>query len=129
MGKFTLIRRVPVCSEGCIFLGRLSVLGVDQKLMFLFYQAVLESIIRFGMSARCSNISVHSKCKLNRLLRTALKVMGRTESSSLQSLCEESVLKPAQRVSPDPAVILHSEYELLLSGRRYICSDLHQDIK
>ncbi len=101
------------------FLRRLRVFGVDQKLMFLFYQAVLESIIRFGMSAWYGNLSVHVKSKLNRLVQTAMKVIGRTENSSLQSIYEESVLRLAQRALSDPAHILNSEYQLLPSGKRY----------
>ena len=96
-----------------IWAGRLRIFGVDQKLMFFFYQAVLESLIRFG------NLSVQVKSKLNRLVQTAMKVIGRTENSSLQSIYEESVLRLAQRASSDSAHILNPEYQLLPSGKRY----------
>lgn len=67
------------------FLRRLRVFGVSQKIMFLFYQAVLESIIRYRMSAWFGNHSAQSKAKLQRLVQTAVRVMGRTEKLSLQA--------------------------------------------
>lgn len=101
------------------FLRRLRVFGVSQKIMFLFYQAVMESVIRYGMTAWFGNLSTQSKSKLQRLVQTAMKVMGRTEKLSLQSIYEQSVLRQARRVLSDPSHILHAEYELLPSGRRF----------
>lgn len=48
-GRAMLIIRVLTYSKDCIFYADL-VLGVNQKIMFVFYQAVLESIIRYGMN-------------------------------------------------------------------------------
>lgn len=101
------------------FLRRLRVFGVNKKLMFLFYQAVLESIIRFGMSAWYGNLSVQLKSKLHRMVQIAMKVIGRTDNFSLQSIYDESVLRLARRVLSDPAHILNSQYELLPSGKRF----------
>ncbi len=50
------------------FLHRLRLYGVDQKIMLLFYQAVLESIIRYGMTAWYGNLSVKVKSKLIHLV-------------------------------------------------------------
>ncbi len=69
--------------------------GVDQKIVFLLYQAVLENIIRYGMSAWYGNLSVQLKSKLSRLVQTAIKVIGRTENLSLQSIHEQFVLRQA----------------------------------
>ncbi len=111
-----------VCSrlqQRLYFLRRLRVYGVDQRIMFLFYQTVLESVIRYGMSAWFGNLTVQLKTKLARLVHTAMKVMGRNEYQPLQSTYEQSVLQRAQRILTDPTHILHLEYELLPSGRRY----------
>ena len=72
------------------------------------------------MSAWFGNLSVQVKSKLNHLVHTAMKVIGRTENSSLQSIYEESVLRLAQRPSSDSAHILNPEYQLLPSGKCYI---------
>ena len=85
-----------VCSclnQRLYFLHRLRVFGVSQKVMFLFYQAVME-------------------------VQTAVKVKGRTDKLSLQSIYEQSVLRQAQRVS-DLSQIPQTDYELLPPGRRY----------
>lgn len=101
------------------FLRRLRVFGVSHNIMFLFYQAVMESFIRYGMTAWFGNLSTQSKSKLQHLVQTAMKVMEWTEKFSLQSIYEQSVLRQARRVLLDPSNILQTEYELLPSGRRY----------
>ncbi len=111
-----------VCSrlqQRLYFLRRLRVFGVSQKILFLFYQAVLESIMRYGMAAWFGNPSAQSKSKLQRLVQTAMKVMGGTENLSLQAIYEQSVLRQAQGVLSDPSHILYTEFKLLPSGRRY----------
>lgn len=101
------------------FLRRLRVFGVDQRIMFVFYQAVLESLVRYGISVWFGNLTVQLKNKLNRLIQTAMKVMGRKDYQSLQTLYDQSVLRQAQRILTDPSHILYAEYELLPSGRRF----------
>lgn len=53
---------------------------MDQKMMF--YWAVLESIIRYGMLAWYGNPSVQAKSKLLCLVQTVMKVVGRTGNIS-----------------------------------------------
>lgn len=50
------------------------------------------------------------------LVQTAMKVMGRPEKLSLQSIYVRPVLRQARRILSD---LSHMEYELLPSGRRY----------
>ena len=45
------------------FLRRLRAYGVDKSIMFLFYQAVLESLFRYGMSSWHGNITAKLKTK------------------------------------------------------------------
>lgn len=80
----------------------------------------MESVIRYGMTAWFGNLSTQSKSKLQHLVQAAMKVMGRTDKLSLQSIYEQSVLRQARRVLSDPSHILQREYELLPSSRRYI---------
>ena len=101
------------------FLRRLRVFGVNQRVMFLFYQAVLESILRYGMSAWYGNLSVQLKSKIGRLIQSAMKVMGRSEKLPMQSIYEQSVLRQAEKILSDQTHILHTEYQLLPSGRRF----------
>ena len=101
------------------FLRRLRSYGVDKKIMLIFYQAVLESIVRYGMSAWYGNLNATLKAKLTSLTRTANKVIGRLDSQSLQALYEQSVLRLSQGILSDPSHILYPEFELLPHGRRY----------
>ena len=97
------------------FLRRLRVFGVQQRVMLLFYHAVIESIFRYTICVWFGNLTVRSKAQINRLAGIALKVMGVREHLTL----EESIVKKAKRIIADPSHVLHSEYKLLPSGRRY----------
>lgn len=74
------------------FLRWLRVFGINLQALFLFYQAVLESIIRYGMTAWDGNLSVQLRARLSRLEQTAMRVIGRTGNPSLQAIYEQSVL-------------------------------------
>ncbi len=87
--------------------------------MYLFYQAVIESIIRYGIPVWFGNLTIQVKSKLARLLKIAMKTIGRKEYLSLESLHEQSVLREAHQILANPLHVLHTEYELLPSGRRY----------
>ena len=93
--------------------------GVNQKVMFLFYQAVLESILGYGMSVWYGNLPVQLKSKIGHLIQSAMKVIGRTEKLPLQSIYEQPVLRQAEKFLSDQTHVLHTEYQLLPSGRPY----------
>ena len=91
-------------------------------LVLVMYLSLVVSFVYVcvcGMMACLGNLSTQSKSNLQCLVQTAMKVMGRTDKLSLQSIYEQSVLRQAQRVLLDPSHILQTEYELLPSGRRY----------
>lgn len=90
-----------VCSriqQRLCFLKRLRVFGVGQKIVRLFYTAVIESILRYGISVWYGNLNASPKAQVNRLVCTAMKVMG----------------EQARRIIIDPCHVLYSEYDLLL---------------
>ncbi len=101
------------------FLRRLRVFGVNQKVLLLFYHAVIESIFRYGISAWFGNLSVHLKAQITRLTQRAMKIMGVKQHPTPQALFEETVTRQAQKIISDPTHVLHSEYQLLPSGRRF----------
>lgn len=101
------------------FLRRLRAHGVDKDIMLIFNQAVLESLIRYSMTAWFENLSVQLKAKLMRLIHTAWKIMGVREHSSMQSIYEQASLPQANKIIHDSSHVLHREYELLPSGRRF----------
>ena len=79
--------------------------------MFLFYQAVLESILRYGMSAWYGNLSVQLKSKIGRRIQAGMK-------ASEKLPCSPST-RQAEKILSDQTHILHTEYQLLPSGRRF----------
>ena len=86
---------------------------VEQKFMLLFYHAVLESIIMYGITAWYGNLTVQSKSQIARLLQTALKIMGVKKHPSLQNIYEQSIIRKAHKIVSDPTHILHPEFQLL----------------
>ena len=64
--------------------------------MFLFYQAVLESLVRYGMSFWYGNLTAKLKTKLACLVHTAMKVIGKSDYQTLQSIYQQIVFRQAQ---------------------------------
>lgn len=89
------------------FLCRLRIFGVEQKIMYLFYQAVIESIIRYGITVWFDKLTIQVKSKLAHLLKIAMKTIGKNKCLSLVSLYEQSVLRKSHKILADPLHILH----------------------
>ena len=101
------------------FLRRLRVHGVDKKFMIVFCQAVVESLIRYGITAWFGNLSVELRAKLIQIMHTAWKIIGVREYPTLQSIYEQATLRQANKIVADPSHVLHAEYQLLPHGRRF----------
>lgn len=50
--------------------------SVLTRVLFPFYHAVIESILRYGISAWFGNLSVQLKAQITRLTQRAMKMMG-----------------------------------------------------
>ena len=101
------------------FLRRLRVHGVATNIMMLFYRANIESVIRYGITTWFGNLSVTLKSQLQNLVKRAGKIIGMQPPCSLQDIFNQTVRKQGLKIIRDPNHILHKEYELLPSGRRY----------
>ena len=101
------------------FLRRLKAFGVNQRIMYLFYQSIFESLIRYGITAWYGNLSVQLKSRLGRLVHTAFKIIGGEERRSPQELFDASILNHAKKIVGDDTHILNANFKLLPSGRRY----------
>ncbi len=106
-------------SQRLYFLRRLWFDGVDSKIILLFYQSVLESVIRYGLSTWYGNLNVKSKTTIQGIVRTAMKLTGQKDDPSIQSLFEHCTLKAVKRILSAPSHVLLYCYELLPSGRRF----------
>ncbi len=85
-------------SQRLYFLRRLWFDGVDSKIILLFYQSVLESVIRYGLSTWYGNLNVKSKTTIQGIVRTAMKLTGQKDDPSIQSLFEHCTLKAVKRI-------------------------------
>ena len=101
------------------FLRRLRVHGVANNIMMLFYRANIESIIRYGITTWFGNLSVKLKSQLQNLIKRAGKIIGMQPPCPLQEIFERTVRKQGLKITCDPNHILHKEFELMPSGRRY----------
>lgn len=61
--------------------------GVSIKIMILFFQAVLENVLRYRIHFWYGNLTVRLKC--THLIQMAMKIMGKREYSRLQTLYEK----------------------------------------
>lgn len=75
--------------------------------VFVFYQASLESVIRYGTTVRFGNLPGRAKSELLHLVQTAMKMIGQKDHQNLQSLFDQLV-----------SHILYWQHELLPSGRQ-----------
>ena len=87
--------------------------------MMIFYRAIIESVIRYGIPAWYGNLSIKLKAQINKLTNVAMKLVGIRQYKNAQEMFEEAVLQLAQKIIADPEHVLHAEYQLLPSGRRY----------
>ncbi len=105
--------------SACIFLRRLRVYGVDKSIMLLFYRSTVESIICYGFTNWFGYLTVKLRSQLQNVVRRAGKIIGMLSPLSLQDIFERSVRKQSLKIIGNPSHILHKEYELMPSGRRY----------
>ena len=101
------------------FLRRLRIHGVANNILMLFYRANMESIIRYGITTWFGNLSVKLKSQLQNLIKRAGKIMGMQPPCSLQATFERTLVMQGSKITRDPNHILHSQFELMPSGRRY----------
>ncbi len=73
-------------SQRLHFLRRLRLFGVSPKVMLTFYNAVFNSLIRYGLVAWFGTLSVQNKSKIEKLIKSAMKVIGHINYSSLHTV-------------------------------------------
>lgn len=65
------------------------------------------------------NLTVKMRAQLNYLLRVAAKIMPIQTLSLLQNISELCMIQQANKILLDSLHVLHPEYVLMNSGRRY----------
>ncbi len=84
------------------FLRRLRLYGVGSKILLVFYQAMFESLIRYGITVWFGNLSIQLKHILAYIHKTAMKIIGIKQYEPIQTLYEQAVMRRAVSISTDP---------------------------
>ena len=74
------------------------------------------------MAAWYGALSVQLNSKISSLIKMAMKITEHKSYPYLQTIYEEGGVVLASSILPDPSHILYSEYELLLSRKRFRAS-------
>ena len=111
-----------VCKKGqqrlhC--LRKLSFFHVDKTMMTLFYHAFIESILSFSLVSWFGSLSVKHKNSLNQIVKWSGKLIGESQPNPL-SLYTKQLQWIATAILNDSLHPLHSEFQLLSSGRRFL---------
>ena len=101
------------------FLRRLRSFGASSQIIYLFFTSVIQSIMLYCSTAWLSSLSVKNKTKLFNQIKICAKITGLPAVYSFQEAHNNSMLRLARNISNDPLHVLHSEYQLLPSNRRF----------
>ena len=88
------------------------------QIMLNFYKAVIESVLTFSITVWFGSVTVKEKLRLNRVVNTASKIIGRS-LPSLESLYQQRLLRRAGLISQNPSHPAHDLFEPLPSSRRF----------
>ncbi len=101
------------------FLRRLRSFGASAQIIFLFFTSVIQSVMLYCSTAWYNSLSVKDKAKLQHQIKICSKIIGRPISHLFQEAHNKSMLRLATCISTDITHILHQEYRLLPSNRRF----------
>ena len=109
---------VKKAQQRLYFLRRLRSFVLTTQIMLNFYKAVIESVLTFSITVWFGFITVKEKLRLNRVVNTASKIIGRS-LPHLESLYQQRLLRRAGIISHDPSHPAHDLFEPLPSSRRF----------
>ena len=109
---------VKKAQQRLYFLRQLRKFNLPQELLKQFYSAIIESVLCTSVTVWFSSASKSDLRRLQRVVRTAERIIG-TTLPSIQELYLSRVSKKAGKITLDPSHPAHFLSELLPSGRRY----------
>ena len=68
---------VKKAQQRLYFLRRLRSFGLTSQIMLTFYRAAIESVLTFSLTVWFGSVTVKEKVRLNRVVKTASRIMGR----------------------------------------------------
>ena len=96
-------------NQRLFFLRKLNSFGVDSCILKLFYTAIVQSIIVFGINCWGTSITASDKLKLQRTIGKAKRIVG-TTLPSFDLLLDSLSTSKALNILKDQSHPLHSEF-------------------
>ena len=109
---------VKKAQQRLYFLRRLRSFGLSPHIMFTFHRATVESVLTFSVTVWFGTITVKEKLRLNRVVKTASRIIGR-DLPSLESLYQQRLLGRAIFICHDSSHPAHDLFDPLPSSRRF----------
>ncbi len=91
---------------------------VDISILIMFYRSFIETVLTFSMICWFYGLNVKSRSQLQSFINLGSTITGSVQLG-LSALCERNVLRKYLTILDDKSHVLHLEFELLPSGRRY----------
>ena len=108
----TIIKRAQ---QRVHLLRKLSSFNVCNTMLQIFYSSFIET---FSFICWYNGLTVRDRNSLNNVVRVCSKIIG-VQQKTLRTIWEERVVQKARGIILQPNHILHSEFILLSSGRRF----------
>ena len=111
-----------VCKKGhqrLFCLRKLRKFQVDKSIMTLFYHAFIESVLSFALAAWFGNLTLKNKNSLNQIVKWSSRLIGE-QQPNVETLYTKQVQRLTSSILNDSSHSLHTEFQLLPSGRRFI---------
>ena len=112
------VKIVKKAQQRLFFLRRLKKFGVKTEILINFYRAIIESVLTFAMPVWYGSISKAESASLNRIVKTASKIIG-AELPSLDDIYNKRLIRKARSIALDESHPAFELFEMLPSGRRY----------
>ena len=98
------------------FVRKLKKVGVDKKVLSLFYKSIVESVISYCMSSWYGNVSGNERKKLKRVVKTAKRIG--CDVTPLEKLYKIIVSNKSSKIMKDSSHPLKKYLKKLKSGKR-----------
>jgi len=99
------------------FVRQLSKLRIDNKILELFYTAIVQSVMSFAITCWFGNCHADSKSKLTKAISNCRR-LGVGNTISLLDLYRNATTHRCKVIQSDATHPLHASYQMLPSGRR-----------
>ena len=106
-------------SQRLYFLRKLKKFRVDKTILQLFYKSVIQSTLTYGLTCTIGNITEKDKKKLNKIIKSAGRVIGE-QPQKIEELGADAVITKALSVLDDPTHPLRAHFIRAQSGVRYL---------